>query len=140
MGQSIEREVSKPLEDTHRRLEAVLNNASVAIFLMDDRQQCIYMNRAAELLTGHTLEEVLALDRPLHDIIHHPYPDGRPFPLHECAIDRAFPEHHQTQGEECFVHKDGSFYPLRTSEAGSPSEGSLPVYAAVQHKPQVQQC
>jgi PAS domain S-box-containing protein len=112
MGQPIEREVSKPLEDTHRRLEAVLNNASVAIFLMDDRQQCIYMNRAAELLTGHTLEEVLALDRPLHDIIHHTYPDGRPFPLHECAIDRAFPEHHQTQGEECFVHKDGRFYPV----------------------------
>ena len=102
---------SRP-EDTHRRLEAVLNNASVAIFLMDDRQQCVYMNRAAEHLTGFMLEEVLALDKPLHDIIHHTYPDGRPFPLHECAIDRAFPEHNQTQGEEIFVHKDGSFYPV----------------------------
>lgn len=112
MGEPVEGSVLKPLEDTHRRLEAVLNNASVSIFLMDDRQQCIYMNRAAELLTGHTMKEVLALDRPLHDIIHHTYPDGRPFPLYECAIDRAFPEHHQMRGEECFVHKDGSFYPV----------------------------
>jgi len=102
----------RPLDDAQRRLHAVLNNASVSIFLMDDRQQCIYMNRAAELLTGWTLEEVVALDKPLHDIIHHTYPDGTPFPLHECAIDRAFPEHNQTQGEEVFVHRDGHFYPV----------------------------
>ena len=112
MDHRVEVETSNPLDDTHRRLEAVLNNASVAIFLMDDRQQCIYMNRAAEQLTGYTLQEVLELDRPLHDIIHHTHPDGRPFPLSECAIDRAFPEHNQMQGEEVFVHRDGSFYPV----------------------------
>ncbi|UAW97553.1 PAS domain S-box protein [Halopseudomonas nanhaiensis] len=102
----------RPLDDTQRRLEAVLDNATVAIILMDHRQQCVYMNKAAEVLTGYRLQEVLELDRPLHDIIHHTYPDGRPFPLHECAIDRAFPEHNQTQGEEVFVHRDGSFYPV----------------------------
>lgn len=100
------------LEDTQRRLDAVLNNASVAIFLMNDRQRCIYMNRAAEKLTGFTLDEVLALDRPLHDIVHHTRPDGSHFPLEECAIDRAFPEHNQMQGEEVFVHKDGNCYPV----------------------------
>ena len=100
------------LFETERRLNAVLNNASVAIFLMDDRQHCIYMNRAAELLTGYGLDEVLARDCPLHDVVHHTYPDGRPFPLHECAIDRAFPENNQERGEEVFVHRDGSFYPV----------------------------
>lgn len=100
------------LHETERRLNAVLNNASVAIFLMDDRQHCVYMNRAAELLTGFSLTEVLARDCPLHDIVHHTYPDGRPFPLHECAIDRAFPENNQERGEEVFVHKDGHFYPV----------------------------
>ncbi|KQO93387.1 MULTISPECIES: sensor histidine kinase [unclassified Methylobacterium] len=100
------------LHETERRLNAVLNNASVAIFLMDDRQHCVYMNRAAELLTGFTVGEVLARDCPLHDIVHHTYPDGRPFPLEECAIDRAFPENNQERGEEVFVHKDGHFYPV----------------------------
>lgn len=100
------------LDDAGRRLQAVLDNASVSVFLMDDRQHCIYMNRAAEQLTGFSLDEVLSRDAPLHDIIHHHYPDGRPFPLSECAIDRAFPERHQVTGEEVFVHKDGSFYPV----------------------------
>ncbi|KMO40618.1 histidine kinase [Methylobacterium tarhaniae] len=100
------------LFETERRLNAVLDNASVSIFLMDDRQHCIYMNRAAEQLTGWTLAEVLARDCPLHDIVHHTYPDGRPFPLHECAIDRAFPENNQERGEEVFVHRDGHFYPV----------------------------
>lgn len=103
---------SSALDDAGHRLQAVLDNASVAIFLMDHRQHCVYMNRAAELLTGFTLDEVLGRDEPLHDIVHHHYPDGRPFPLSECAIDRAFPEHHQVTGEEVFVHKDGSFYPV----------------------------
>lgn len=108
----VERSSSTILHDTERRLQAVLENATVSVFLMNDRQCCIYMNKAAEKLTGFTLEEVVALDRPLHDIIHHTHPDGRPFPLSECAIDRAFPEHNQVQGEEVFVHKDGRFYPV----------------------------
>lgn len=116
-----------PLHDARRRLEAVLANASVAIFLMDDRQHCIFMNKAAEELTGFTFEEVLNLDRPLHDIIHHTYPDGRPFPLHECAIDRAFPEHNKTKGEEIFVHRDGSFYPVSFTASPIRDEESLTV-------------
>lgn len=108
---SLRRDVGQ-LFETERRLNAVLDNASVSIFLMDDRQHCIYMNRAAELLTGWTLAEVLARDCPLHDIVHHTYPDGRPFPLPECAIDRAFPENNQERGEEVFVHRDGHFYPV----------------------------
>lgn len=100
----------KSLQETTSKLDAVLNNASVAIMLMDDKQHCTYMNAAAEALTGYTLEETRG--RPLHNVIHHTYPDGRPFPLHECAIDSAFPERANTVGEEVFVHKDGTFYPV----------------------------
>lgn len=82
----------------------------MAVFLMDERQHCVFMNRAAEKLTGYAFEETTG--RPLHDVIHHTYPDGSPFPLSECPIDRAFPGRAGTQGEEVFVHKDGSFYPV----------------------------
>ncbi len=100
----------RALEHVSQRLDTVLNNTMMAVFLMDHRQQCVYMNPAAERLTGYTFEETQG--RPLHDVIHHTYPDGRPFPLHECAIDRAFPEENQVQGEEMFIRKDGSFYPV----------------------------
>ena len=97
-------------QEAERRLQAVLNNASVAIFLMDDQQRCTYMNAAAESLTGYSFEEVHG--RSLHDVIHHTRPDNTHFPRDECPIDRAFPENNNMHGEEVFVHKNGSFYPV----------------------------
>ena len=104
------REQAEKLGEAERRLAAVLDNASVAIFLMDELQHCSYMNAAAEMLTGYTLEETRG--RPLHDVLHHTHLDGTPFPIEDCPIDRAFPEHKNMSGEEVFVHKDGSFYPV----------------------------
>ncbi|WP_119153174.1 ATP-binding protein [Caldimonas tepidiphila] len=91
-------------------LQDVCENATVALFVMDERQHCAYMNRAAEQLTGFTLAEVQG--RPLHDFVHHHRPDGSPYPLEDCPIDRAAPQNNQERGEEVFVHKDGSFYPV----------------------------
>jgi PAS domain S-box-containing protein len=96
------------LERTSSRLDAILNNTRMAIFMMDEQQNCSFMNRAAEELTGYSFEE--AVGRCLHGLIHHQYPDGSPFPIEECPIDRAFPERHQISGEDMFVHKDGNFY------------------------------
>jgi PAS domain S-box-containing protein len=95
---------------SQRRLNAVLDNTRMAVFLMDDRQQCVYANTAAEELTGYSFAEMQG--RPLHDVVHHTRPDGAPYPLEECPIDRAFPENNQVEGREVFVHKDGSFYPV----------------------------
>ena len=103
-------QMERELRAVSGRLNAILHNTTMAVFVMDAFQQCIFMNSAAETLTGYRFEETQG--RPLHDVIHHSYPDGRPFPLHECAIDRALPEENQVMGEETFVHKDGHFYPV----------------------------
>lgn len=105
-----QKQTTAALVEVSTRLDAILSNTTMSIFMMDDRQHCVFMNRAAEKLTGYTFEETQG--RPLHDVIHHTHPDGRHFPIEDCEIDRAFPEDHQTQGEETFVHKDGSFYPV----------------------------
>lgn len=100
----------RSLRETTNRLDAILANTVMSIFLMDENQHCVFMNRAAEDLTGYGFAEVTG--RPLHDVIHHTRPDGSPFPLAECPIDRAFPENAGTRGEEVFVRKDGSFVPV----------------------------
>ena len=97
-------------ETNERRLSAVLNNTRMAVFFMNERQECTLMNAAAEKLTGYSLIEMDG--RLLHDAVHHTHPDGRPYPLQDCPIDRAFPENSQTDGEEVFVHKNGHFYPV----------------------------
>lgn len=100
----------RDLEDVSRRLDTILNNTTMAVFMMDGRQECIYMNPAAERLTGYSFHETVG--RPLHEVIHHTHPDGSHFPIEDCSIDRAFPEDNQVQGEGTFVHKNGSFYPV----------------------------
>jgi PAS domain S-box-containing protein len=111
-------------QDYRRQLEAVCNNSKSAFFIMDEHQQCVYMNPAAEELTGFTLAEVKG--RALHDLIHHTRPDGSPYPLEECPIDQAFPQNMQEQGEETFVHKNGSFYSVEYT-ASPIHEGEVPV-------------
>lgn len=104
------RNLEEELRRTARRFDSILGNTTMSVFLMDEQQHCVFMNKAAEQLTGYVFDETRG--RPLHDVIHHSYPDGSHFPISECAIDRAFPEKAGTQGEEVFVHKDGSFYPV----------------------------
>jgi PAS domain S-box-containing protein len=104
------RKIESELREISARLDAILDNTTMSVFLMDEQQHCVFMNKAAEALTGFSFTEVTG--RPLHDVIHHTHPDGSPFPLEDCPIDRSFPEKVGTQGEEVFVHKDGSFYPV----------------------------
>jgi|GEM_PF-1077593 len=98
------------LSSQNALINTITANTLQALFMMDDNQRCTYMNPAAEKMTGFKLHEVQ--EKPLHYYIHHTHPDGRHFPIEECAIDRALPTRMQTQGEEVFIHKEGFFYPV----------------------------
>ena len=89
-------------------INTIANNTLHALFMLDDRQYCTYMNPAAEEMTGYKLSEMH--EKPLHYYIHHTHPDGRHYPIEECPIDRALPERMQSRGEDVFIHKDGHFY------------------------------
>lgn len=91
-------------------INTITSNTLQALFLMNEQQCCTYMNPAAEEMIGFKLEEVQ--EKPLHYYIHHTHPDGRHFPIEDCPIDRALPTKHQTQGEEIFIRKDGTFFPV----------------------------
>jgi PAS domain S-box-containing protein len=97
-------------QPAQRQLDALLKNTSVSIFMMDAQYRCVYMNPAAEQLSGYTLPEMQG--RLLHDVVHHTRPDGTPFPMEECPIGCTLEHHDHARGEEVFVHKDGSFYPV----------------------------
>ena len=118
------------LRETSRRLDAILSNTMMAVFLMDHQQQCVYANAAAEKLTGYTFEQMQG--RPLHDVIHCKKPDGSHYPLEECPIDRAFPERAQMQGEELFVAPDGSFYPVAFTASPLLDQSGAPVGTVIE--------
>lgn len=105
------KEIEIALLEQRGLYKSITDNASLALFIMDARQQCVFMNPAAEQLTGFHLEELRG--RPLHDYIHHKHPDGTPYPLAECPINQALPNNDRESGEEVFIHKDGHFYDVR---------------------------
>ena len=116
-----EAESRDALASSARRLAAVLNNTRMAVFIMDDTYECVYLNAAAERLTGYGLDEMRG--RPLHDVVHHTRPDGRPFPVNECPIGCSVLEHNHAEGEELFIHKDGHFYPVAYSASPIRDDG-----------------
>jgi PAS domain S-box-containing protein len=91
--------------------QTITDNATAAMFMMDTRGHCTFMNPAAEQMTGFTLDEIR--DIPLHDAIHHLHPDGTPYPMSECPIDRALPENNDVRAhEDVFIRKNGEFFPV----------------------------
>jgi PAS domain S-box-containing protein len=118
------------LSDQQRLHKAMTDNASLALFIMDDRQQCVFMNPAAEALTGFSLDELRG--RPLHDCIHHTRPDGTHYPLSECPIDQALPQNDREAGEDVFVHKDGHFYDVRFTASPIRDQSGTPVGTVIE--------
>lgn len=123
-------EKAEQLKATSQRLDAILNNTRMAVFVMDDRQRCAYANKAAEELTGYGFADLIG--RPLHDVIHHKKPDGSHYPLEECPIDRAFPQRMQVEGEELFVAPDGSFYPVAFTASPLLAEDGHPIGTVIE--------
>ena len=124
------RDAETALEQTTRRLDAVLSNTRMAVFLMNERQHCVYANAAAEMLSGYTFAEMQG--RTLHDVVHHKKPDGSHYPLEECPIDRAFPERAQMSGEELFVAPDGSFYPVAFTASPVSNDEGCPIGTVIE--------
>jgi PAS domain S-box-containing protein len=100
---------AREAEEQRALLRAITDNAASALFIMNDQYECVYMNPAAEELTGYTIADMRG--RYLHEVIHHTRPDGRPYPMSECPLYNSRADQ-RMRGEEVFVRPDGSFYPV----------------------------
>jgi PAS domain S-box-containing protein len=93
-------------------MQSITDNATAGLFMMDVNGICTFMNPAAEEISGLTFEEIKQYpEKPLHDWIHYLRPDGTPYPMCECPIDRALPENNDIRAhEDVFVRRDGTLY------------------------------
>jgi PAS domain S-box-containing protein len=103
--------LTREIERQHALLRTMTQNATSALLMMDAQGRGTFWNPAAERMTGYSAEE--AIGRTLHELVHHTYPDGTPFPIEECPIDRALPSGVEVKGyEDVFIRKDGTFFPV----------------------------
>jgi PAS domain S-box-containing protein len=115
---------------SNRLKQTITDNATAALFMMDARGYCTFMNPAAEEMTGYTFEEISS--KPLHYMIHHTHPDGTPYPLHECPIDKALPTNNSMRAhEDVFVRKDGTFFDV-TCAARPIIENGIPTATIIE--------
>jgi len=108
-------ESRKKVEEIAILNKTITDNTATGLLIIDKNHRCNFMNPAAERITGYSFADISAIDAPLHDLIHNKKPDGSPFPVSDCPIHHAILQQDQTSGEDRFVRKDGTFYPVAYS-------------------------
>ena len=99
------------LERLARRDSLILASVSEGIYGLDADGRTTFINPAAERMLGYALSELLGADQ--HEVIHHSYADGSPYPREECAIHRALTSGVvQRSSEEVFWRKDRTALPV----------------------------
>jgi PAS domain S-box-containing protein len=99
------------LKTQNKLIKTITDNATSALFLMNEEGYCTFMNPAAEEMFGYNINEISS--KPLHYLIHHHRPDGTIYPIEECPLDRALPQNFEMRAhEDLFFRKDGTSLPV----------------------------
>jgi len=100
------------LSDEEARLRLVLDSASEGIYGIDTQGICTFANISALHMLGYELEEEL-IGKPMHATIHHTYPDGTPYPMHQCCVRLSTQEGRESHADnEIHWRADGSSFPV----------------------------
>ena len=111
------------LERQQHVTELVLDSAGDGIVGLDRDGLVLFANLSARRMLGCREEDLIG--RRFHDIAHHEYPDGRPFPWEECPVRELV-----MSGSEAFlpghvyVRRDGSTFPVEIVLSPLFSEGA----------------
>jgi PAS domain S-box-containing protein len=101
-------------ERWRERLALLLESTGEGMFGVDRDGRCVFINRAASAMLGYAPQE--ALQRNIHELIHHSHPDGRHYPQSECPIFAAFREGRPCRiDDEVLWRKDGSSFAVEYS-------------------------
>ena len=99
------------LRESEERFRLLLDASPEAIFGVDTRGICTFVNPACLDMLGYTREEMLG--ESMHHLIHHTYPDGRPYPKEACHVCFATQQGKPTHVDsEVHWRKDGSSFPV----------------------------
>ena len=99
------------LRESEERFRLLLDASPEAIFGVDTQGLCTFVNPACLKMLGYTQEEMLG--KSVHPLIHHTYPDGRPYPMEACHIRCSTLQGEPTHVDsEIHWRKDGTSFPV----------------------------
>ena len=97
--------------ELQKQLNLILNSAGEGILGLDNHGRVIFMNKAASLMLGWEVEELLGNTH--HELIHHTHADGSAHPVEICPIYMAYRDglvHYKTG--DVFWCKNGTNFPV----------------------------
>ncbi|MBF0248613.1 MAG: PAS domain S-box protein, partial [Alphaproteobacteria bacterium] len=112
------------VRDAEERNRLILESAGEGVFGLDVDGITTFVNPAACRMLGFSPEDLVG--QPMHDLTHHTYPDGTPYPKHECHMRAAF-----TEGEvrrvtdEVLWRFDGTSFPVEYTSTPIRKDGEL---------------
>ncbi len=107
-----QRKAQKAEEEHEAQVRLLLDSTAEAIYGVNLEGTCTLVNAACLRMLGYENEDEL-LGRNMHELMHHTYPDGRPYPKEECHVRLA-----TLAGESSHVdtevhwRSDGTSYPV----------------------------
>ena len=91
--------------------ESILESVGDGIWGMDNDGRLTFVNRSAANMLGYSPEEMLGKD--VHQLIHHSYRDGSPYPAEQCPIHAGLTGEARVHiNNEVFWRSDGTFFPV----------------------------
>ncbi|HEY9099578.1 MAG TPA: EAL domain-containing protein [Thiobacillus sp.] len=111
--------------DSKAHVRLLLDSTSEAIFGTNTQGICTFANQACLDMLGYAQESDLVGKR-IHDLIHHTYPDGRPYPAEECGARLAtLAGHAHHCDDEVHWRADGSSFPVEYRSRPMYQDGEL---------------
>ncbi|MFT5756031.1 MAG: formate hydrogenlyase transcriptional activator [Alteromonadaceae bacterium] len=104
--------------------ELLLNSVGEGIYGFDPQGKAIFINPAAEKMTGWQAAELLG--KNIHQYHHHSHADGTSYPAHDCKIYNTAQDGiaRQVSGE-VFWRKDGSSFPVEYTTTAVFKDGNI---------------
>ncbi|MDD5631879.1 MAG: PAS domain S-box protein [Methylococcales bacterium] len=95
------------LRESHQQMHSLLNSMAEGAYGVDTEGCCKFVNRSFLRILGYeNADEIIG--KHIHELIHHSYPDGRPYPDTECRMYAAFRHNVEVHvSDEVFWRKDG---------------------------------
>ena len=100
------------LQVSHERMALLLNSMTEGAYGVDTEGNCTFVNPSCLRMLGYVQADDL-IGRNIHTLIHHTYPDGKPYPAQECGVRLSTKKGQQTHVDnEVHWRADGTSFPV----------------------------
>jgi PAS domain S-box-containing protein len=104
------RQIEAELKQTNKQKELILALAGEGIIGLDLKGNHTFVNASAAAMLGYEVNELVA--KQSHSTWHYARPDGTRYPAEKCPIYAAYKDGSVHSGEELFLRKDGTAFPV----------------------------